>query len=188
MNIELSPREILYKSRIVFLFGEIDQQMADDIVPMLLVLNSLSSDPVYLYINSPGGQMTAGLAIYDTMHFIQAPVYTICIGQAASMAAWLLAAGSPGNRRASENAQIMIHQGRTVMGGTYSDLRVNMNEFSRNNSRMIKILARHTGKPEEQVSAAIERDCWMTSEEAKQFGIIDEVVMGEGNETHKNST
>lgn len=173
---DLTPGSILYQNRILFIFGEIDQGMAADIIPRLLVLDSLGANPIKLYINSPGGSITAGMAIYDTMRFIQAPVYTICIGQAASMACWLLASGSAGNRVASENAQIMIHQGRTLIGGTYSDLKINMKEFDRTQERMTRILARHTGKEEKEISAAIERDYWMTPQEAADFGIIDRVV------------
>lgn len=171
-----SPSSILYKNRILFLFGEINEDVVSNIVPHLLILDSLGQEPIKFYINSPGGSITAGMAIYDTMRFIKAPVYTICIGQAASMACWLLASGSAGNRVASENAQIMIHQGRTLIGGTYSDLKINMKEFDRTQARMTKILARHTGKEEKEISVAIERDYWMTPQEAVEFGIIDRVV------------
>ena len=173
---DMTPGSILYKNRILFIFGEIDQSLASDIVPALLVLDSLGAEPIKLYINSSGGPITAGMAIYDTMRFIQASVYTICIGQAASMASWLLASGSAGNRVASENAQTMIHQGRTLIGGTYSDLKINMKEFDRTQERMTKILARHTGKEEKEISTAIERDYWMTPQEAVDFGIIDRIV------------
>jgi ATP-dependent Clp protease, protease subunit len=175
---EMNPGAILFKNRIIFLFGPIDQSMASDIIPRLLVTNSLGTEPIKLFINSPGGEVSAGMAIYDTMRFIEAPVYTICIGQAASMAAWILAAGAKGNRVASENAQIMIHQGRTLIGGTYSDLKINMEEFDRMQQRMIRILSRHTGKDEESLAKALERDCWMTPEEALEFGILDRVVSG----------
>jgi len=173
---DMSPGSILFENRILFLFGEINQNMMADIVPAMLVMSSLGNDPINLYINSPGGEISAGMAIYDTMHFIQAPVYTICIGQAASMATWLLAAGAAGNRVASANSQIMIHQGRTLIGGTYSDIKVNMKEFERTQERMTKILSLHTGKDEGAVAAAIERDYWMTPQEAVDFGIIDRVV------------
>lgn len=173
---DIDPGMILYRSRIVFLFGEIDQAVVAKIVPSLLILDSLSNDPIQLYINSPGGEISSGLAIYDTMQFIKSPVYTICIGRAASMAAWLLAAGENGNRMASENAQIMIHQGRTIMGGTFTDLKINMDEFARTQERMIKILSRHSGNQAQQIADAIQRDRWMTAKEAMEFGIIDRVV------------
>jgi len=173
---DTNPMSILYRNRIVFLFGEVDQEAASDIVPRLLVMNSLGQEPIKLYINSPGGEISAGMAIYDTMCFIEAPVYTICIGQAASMAAWILAAGATGNRLASENSQIMIHQGRTTLGGTLSDIRVNMREFDKVEQRLIRILARHTGKEEDFIAKVIERDYWMTPQEAMEFGIIDRVV------------
>ncbi len=173
---DMTPGFILYQNHILFIFGEIDQNLASDIILRLLVLDSLGPDPIKFYINSPGGSITAGMAIYDTMRFIKAPVYTICIGQAASMARWLLASGSAGNRVASENAQIMIHQGRTLIGGTYSDMKINMKEFDRTQARITRILARHTGKEEKEISAAIERDYWMTPQEAVEFGIIDRIV------------
>uniref|UniRef100_A0A7V4G7M6 ATP-dependent Clp protease proteolytic subunit n=1 Tax=Desulfobacca acetoxidans TaxID=60893 RepID=A0A7V4G7M6_9BACT len=175
-NDDLNPGSILFRNRIIFLFGPIDQDTARDIIPRLLVMNSLGTEPIKLFINSPGGESAAGLAIYDTMRFIQAPVYTICIGQAASMATWLLAAGAKGNRVASENAQIMIHQGRTLMGGTYADLKISMEEFDRIHQRMINILSRHTGKDTSEIAKSIDRDYWMTPQEALEFGIIDKVV------------
>lgn len=171
-----SPDSILYENRILFLFGAIDEQAASRIIPMILVMNSLGQDPIKLYINSPGGDVVSGLAIYDTMRLATAPIYTVCIGRAASMAAWLLAAGDRGNRVASENAQIMIHQGRTLMGGTFTDLKINMQEFTRTQERMIRLLARHSGRGEADIAAAIERDHWMSAEEAVGFGIIDRVA------------
>jgi len=173
---EIYPGAILFRNRIIFLFGQINQETAADIIPRFLVMNSLGTDPIKLFINSPGGEITAGLAIYDTMRFIQAPVYTICIGQAASMATWLLAAGAKGNRVASENAQIMIHQGRTLMGGTFSDLKVSMQEFERIQQRMINILSLHTGRKDLEIIKSIDRDYWMNPQEALEFGIIDRVV------------
>ena len=143
---ELHPETIIYRNRIIFLFGVINEGTAFQTISRLLVMNSLGSDPIKLFINSPGGEIIPGMAIYDTMQFIETPVYTVCIGQAASMAAWLLAAGAPGNRMASENAKIMIHQGRTMMGGTYSDLKVNMEDFEATQKQLIRLLSRHTGK------------------------------------------
>ncbi len=171
-----SPSSILYKNRILFLFGEINEDLVSNIVPHLLILDSLGVDPIKLYINSPGGSITAGMAIYDTMRFIKAPVYTICIGMAASMACWLLAAGSPGHRITSENSQIMIHQGHTLIHGTYADLKIDMKEFERTHEKLIRILANHTGKDPAAVNEAIDRDYWMTPQEAVEFGIIDRVV------------
>ncbi len=173
---DINPKNILYKNRILFLSGDINQERAYDIIPMFMVLDSLGEEPIKLYVDSPGGEMSAGLAIYDAMRFIKAPVYTICIGRAASMAAWILAAGAKGNRIASENAQIMIHQGRTMMGGTFTDLKISMNEFTRMDQRMIDILSKHTGQSQDNIARALERDCWMTPKEAKEFGIIDSIV------------
>lgn len=178
MTDAIRPGRILYENRILLLFGDINEHAASDIIPMILVMNSLNKDPIKLYINSPGGDIVSGLAIYDAMRFVEAPIHTICIGQAASMAAWLLAAGDRGNRIASENTRIMIHQGRTSMGGTFSDLKINMEEFTRTQERMVHLLARHTGKSELEISTAIERDRWMTGDEAVEFGIVDRVVAG----------
>ncbi len=172
----LHPSNILYENRILFLFGEVNQEMAATIIPLLLVMGSTSKEPIKLYINSPGGEISSGLAIYDTMKFIKVPIHTICIGRAASMAAWLLCAGTKGHRYASENAQIMIHQGRTVMGGTFSDLKISMDEFTRTQNKMVQIFARHTGQDHQAINEAIERDRWMSADEAKEFGIIDQVV------------
>jgi len=171
-----NPSSILYENRILFLFGDVDENKMDEIVQRMIVMNSLGNDPIKLYINSQGGDVSSGLAIYDAIGHLAAPVYTICIGRAVSMAAWLLAAGSKGNRLASENARIMIHQGSTTMTGSFSDLRISMQEFTRIQELMVEILAKHTGKMEEEIKAAIERDYWMTSEEALQFGIVDRVV------------
>jgi len=170
------PRTILYENRILFLSGEINEGTVNNIVPMLLVMDSLGPEPIKLYINSPGGEVSAGLAIYDTMQMIQAPVYTICIGGAASMAAWLLAAGEKGHRIASENARIMIHQGRTAIGGTLTDLKISMDEFSRSQERMVNLLARHCGKTPAEIKEAIERDRWLAPEQAVEFGIVDRVA------------
>jgi ATP-dependent Clp protease protease subunit len=179
---DINPGTILYNNRILFLFGTIDQETASDIIPRLLVMNSLGAEPIKMFINSPGGEISAGMAIYDTMQFIESPVYTICIGHCASMATWLLAAGETGNRIASENSQIMIHQGRTIMGGSFSDLKVNMEEFERTQERMIKLLSRHSNKNMEEIQNAIERDCWMTPQEALEFGIVDRVVSSSSQE------
>ena len=176
------PNRILFDNRVLFLFGEVTENAAATLIPRLLVLDSLGSDPIKLYINSPGGEMQSGLAIYDTMNLISAPVYTICIGYAASMAGWLLAAGAKGHRIASENSRIMIHQGRTELKGAFGDLKLSMQEFTRNHGRMIDILARHTGKTEVEISAAIEHDRWMIPEEALEFGIIDTVARGRSSE------
>ena len=175
-TIDINPGMILYQNRIIFLFGTINQDTASEVIPKILVMNSLGNEPIKMFINSPGGDITSGMAIYDTMQFVQSPIYTICIGHCASMATWLLAAGAPGNRVASENSQIMIHQGRTTMGGTFSDMKINMAEFEKSQQRMIKILSRHSTKDEAQISKLIERDYWMSPQEALDFGIIDKVA------------
>lgn len=173
---ERDPKTILYENRTLFLVGEITENAEMGIIPMLMALDALGSDPITLYIDSPGGCVTAGLAIYDAMQYIKAPVHTVCMGTAASMAAWLLAGGAPGNRCATENSSIMIHQGRTSIGGRLSDLRTSMEQFTRIERRMCQLLARHTGKTADEIEAACRLDFWMTPEEALDFGIIDRVA------------
>ncbi len=167
----------LLKDRIIFLGGGIDDNIADLIVAQLLFLES--EDPekdISLYINSPGGVVTAGMAIYDTMQYIKPDVSTICIGQAASMGALLLAAGAKGKRYALPNSRIMIHQPLGGAQGQASDIEIQAQEILRMKDMLNDILAHHTGQPLKRVKRDTDRDFFMSSKEAKEYGLIDEVV------------
>ncbi len=166
----------LLRERIIFLGDAIEDHLANLIIAQLLFLES--EDPekdISLYINSPGGVVNSGLAIYDTMQYLRAPVSTICIGMAASMAAVLLAAGAPGKRYALPNARIMIHQGSGGFRGNAPDAVIQMREWEFLVKRNTEILAKHTGQPYEKVTQDTNRDLFMSPEEAKAYGIIDAV-------------
>jgi ATP-dependent Clp protease protease subunit len=166
----------LLKDRIIFLGDGIDDHMANLIIAQLLFLEA--EDPerdISLYINSPGGVVTSGLAIYDTMQYLRAPVSTICLGMAASMASVLLAAGAKGKRYALPNSRIMIHQGSGGFRGATPDVLIQVKELEDLNKRLHVILAKHTGNTPKRVAADTERDNFMSPEEAKAYGIIDEV-------------
>ena len=168
----------LLKERIVFIGTPIDDQVANLVVAQLLFLQS--EDPekeIALYINSPGGQVTAGLAIYDTMQYIRPPVSTICIGMAYSMAAVLLAGGAHGKRFALPHANILIHQPWGGMQGQASDIQIHAKEILRTREQLNQILARHTGQKIEKVSQDTERDYFLTSEAAKDYGLIDDIIL-----------
>lgn len=167
----------LLKERIVFLGTDINSEVANAIVAQLLFLES--DDPtkdVYLYIQSPGGYVTAAMAIYDTMQYIKPAVQTICIGNAASAGALLLAAGEAGKRFALPNARIMIHQPLGGYEGQASDIEIHAKEMIRVKHKLNEIIASHTGKPVKQVAKDTDRDYFMTAEEAKAYGIIDEII------------
>ena len=167
----------LLKDRIVFVGGSIDDHMANVVVAQLLFLESEDPDKdIHLYINSPGGVVTAGLAIYDTMQYIKPDVSTICIGQAASMGALLLAAGAPKKRFALPLARIMIHQPLGGAQGQSTDIQIQAKEILRLREIGNEILAKHTGQDREKVNADTERDNFMNAEEAKAYGLIDEVI------------
>jgi len=167
----------LLNERIIFLGGPIDDNVANLVIAQLLYLEH--TDPkkeIYLYINSPGGSVTAGLAIIDTMNFIKSDVSTICVGIAASMGALILSCGQKGKRFSLPNSEVMIHQ---VMGGTEgqaSDIAINAKHILRTKDTLNKILASNTGKKLDQVEKDSDRDYWMTSDEAKKYGIIDEII------------
>jgi ATP-dependent Clp protease protease subunit len=166
----------LLKERIIFLGDAIEDHMANLIIAQLLFLESEDPDKdISLYINSPGGVVTAGLAIYDTMQYLRAPVSTICLGMAASQAAVLLAAGSKGKRYALPNSRIMIHQGSGGFRGNAPDAMIQMREWEYLVKANNEILARHTGKDLEKVTRDTDRDYFMSPEDAKAYGIIDEV-------------
>jgi ATP-dependent Clp protease, protease subunit len=167
----------LLKDRIVFLGSQVNDDVANAIVAQLLFLQS--DDPkadIHLYINSPGGSVAAGLAIYDTMQFITCPVSTYCVGQAASMAAVLLAAGAPGKRKALPNARIMIHQPMAGAEGTAEEIIIHAKEFVKVKERLNRILIKHTGHPLEKIEQDTDRDRFMSAEEAMEYGLIDHVI------------
>jgi len=169
----------LLKDRIIFLGDAIEDNVANLIIAQLLFLES--EDPekdIQLYINSPGGVVTSGMAIYDTMQYLRAPVSTICIGQAASMGAVLLAAGAKGKRYALPNSRIMIHQGSGGFRGNTPDVEIQMREMMHLTDRLMQILADHTGQDFDTVKRDSERDKFMSAEEAKAYGLIDEVFTG----------
>lgn len=171
----------LLKDRIIFLGGSIEDHMANLIIAQLLFLESEDPDKdIFLYINSPGGVVTAGMAIYDTMQYLKAPVSTICVGQAASMAAVLLAAGDSGKRFALPHARIMIHQPLGGFQGQATDISIHAQEILRMRDFLNNILARHTGQPMERIAQDTERDYFMDSESAKKYGIIDNIVERKG--------
>ena len=167
----------LLKDRIIFLGGGIDDQIANLVIAQLLFLEAEDPDKdIHLYINSPGGVVTAGMAIYDTMNYIKAPVSTICVGQAASMGAVLLAAGEKGKRYSLKNSRIMIHQPMGGFQGQATDIHIQAKEILRMKSDLNRILSHHTGQPVEKVEADTERDYFMSGEDARQYGIIDSIV------------
>ena len=167
----------LLNDRIIFLSEEVNDTTASLIVAQLLYLEAQDPDKdIQFYINSPGGSVTAGMAIYDTMQYIKCDVATICVGMAASMGAFLLSAGTKGKRMALPNAEIMIHQPSAGTQGQITDMAIHMKRLETIKARMNRILAEKTGKSVEEVTAACERDNFMTSEEAMEFGIIDRVL------------
>ncbi|MGH2446239.1 MAG: ATP-dependent Clp protease proteolytic subunit [Candidatus Limnocylindria bacterium] len=169
----------LLKDRIIFLGDAVEDNVANLIIAQLLFLES--EDPekdIQLYVNSPGGVVTSGLAIYDTMQYLRAPVSTICIGQAASMGAVLLAAGATGKRYALPNSRIMIHQGSSGFRGNTPDVEIQMRENLHLVNRLLEILAHHTGQGVDKVKADSDRDYFMSPAEAKAYGLIDEVFHG----------
>jgi ATP-dependent Clp protease protease subunit len=167
----------LLKDRIVFIGSPIDDDVANLVIAQLLFLEAEDPDKdINLYINSPGGIVTSGMAIYDTMQFIKPPVAAVCIGQAASMAAVLLAGGAQGKRTALPNARILIHQPMGGTRGQATDIKIQAEEILRMREHLNGILSKHTGQPLERIAADTERDYYMSAEQAKVYGIIDEVV------------
>ena len=167
----------LLKERIIFLTGQINDNVASLVTAQLLFLEA--EDPkkeIYLYINSPGGLVTAGLGIYDTMQYIKPDISTLCIGQAASMGSFLLAAGTKGKRFSLPNSRIMVHQPSAGFQGQATDIEIHANEVLSLKKRLNEIYAKHTGKSVDEIKSALERDNFMTAEFAKTFGLIDQVV------------
>jgi len=166
----------LLRERIIFITGGIEDQMASVVVAQLLFLESENpKKDIYLYINSPGGVVTAGMAIHDTMKYIRPKVGTVCVGQAASMGSFLLAAGEPGMRMAMTNARIMVHQPSGGAQGMASDIEIQAKEILRIRASMNKLYANYTGKSIEEIERALDRDTFLEAEEAKAFGLIDSV-------------
>jgi ATP-dependent Clp protease protease subunit len=167
----------LLKDRIVFIGSPIDDDVANLVIAQLLFLEAEDPDKdINLYINSPGGIVTSGMAIYDTMQFIKPAVAAVCLGQAASMAAVLLAGGAPGKRTALPNARILIHQPMGGTRGQATDIKIQAEEILRMREHLNGILAKHTGQPLERIAADTERDYYMSADQAKTYGIIDQVV------------
>ncbi len=169
----------LLKERIIFLGSAIDAEVANVVVAQLVLLESQAAErPIQIYINSPGGSVDAGLAIYDTMQFISSPVSTICVGLAASIGALLLMAGARGQRLALPHSRVMIHQPLLYgsISGQVSDIEIEAKELVRTKKTLLEIMAHHTGKPPGQVEKDADRNYWMTAEEAKAYGIVDRVV------------
>jgi ATP-dependent Clp protease protease subunit len=168
----------LLKERIIFLGGTVEDHMASVVVAQMLFLESEDPEkPITLYINSPGGSVTAGMAIYDTMQLIKPEVKTFCVGLAASMGAVLLTAGADGKRYALPNCRVLIHQPMIQgIGGQATDIDIHAREILRTRARLNEILAHHTGQPLERVERDTDRDYWMTADEAMNFGLVDEVI------------
>lgn len=167
----------LLKDRVIFLVGPIDDHVANLVVAQLLFLESENPDKeISIYINSPGGVVTAGLAIYDTMQFIKPDVSTMCIGQAASMGAFLLAAGAKGKRTCLPNARVMIHQPLGGIQGQASDIAIHAEETLKIRSRLNRLLSHHTGQPEEVIAKDTDRDNFMSAERALEYGIVDKIL------------
>lgn len=167
---------LLLKERIILCTGEIEDNMASSIIGQLLYLSSLSSDPIQLYINSCGGSVTAGLAIYDTMQFIDCEVSTICMGICASMASILLAGGAKGKRAALKNSEIMIHQPLGAMQGQATDLSIAAEHIQKVKDKLSSILAYHTHQPVDKILNDCERDFYLTSHEALEYGLVDQII------------
>ncbi len=167
----------LLKDRIIFLGTPIDDNVANTVIAQLLFLDADDPDKdIYLYVNSPGGVVTSGLAIYDTMNYLKSPVSTICIGQAASMGALLLAAGTKGKRFSLPHARVMIHQPIGGFQGQATDIEIHAKEILKLKETLNQILSKHSGQPIEKIATDTERDFFMSGEDAKQYGIIDEVI------------
>lgn len=178
----ISIYDRLYQERIIFLGREVTDSLANQLVAVMLYLDSEDQNkPIYIYINSPGGSITAGMAIYDTIQHIKSEVVTICVGLAASMGAFLLAAGSKGKRLALPNARIMIHQPLGGVGRRQAtDIQIEARQILRTREQLNEILAKHTGQPVEKIQKDTDRDYFMSALEAKEYGLIDRVIEDRG--------
>lgn len=166
----------LMQNRIIFLGDVIDPEVANIIQAQLLYLQAISSDDIVLYINSPGGYITDGLAIYDTMQFVSPDIQTVCTGMAASMASILLVAGTKGKRKILPNGRVLIHQPWGGVEGTAADMTIEIKEINKHKKVLYDILSKHTGKPVEDIIKDSERDFWLNSEEALNYGCVDEII------------
>ena len=167
----------LLEDRIIFITGEIDDNVANTVVAQLIYLEGKNADKdISLYINSPGGSISAGMAIYDTMQYIKCDVSTICVGLAASMGAFLLAAGAKGKRMCLPNSEVMIHQPLSGVQGQVTDIQITANHVTKIKKRMNEMLAKNCNQPLEKIEQDVERDNWMNAQEAKEYGMIDKVV------------
>ena len=166
----------LLKDRIIMLTGEIDDNSANIVVSQLLYLDSINNNDISLYINSPGGSISAGMAIYDTMNFIKSDVSTICLGMAASMGAFLLSSGTIGKRYCLPNSEVMIHQPLGGAQGQTSDILIAAKEIEKCRAELYRIISEHTGQPYDKVFADGDRDYWMNAEEAVEYGMVDRIL------------
>lgn len=167
----------LLKERVIFMVGQVEDHMANLVVAQLLFLEAENPDKdIHLYINSPGGSVTAGLSIYDTMQFVKSDVSTMCIGQAASMGAFLLAAGAKGKRFCLPNARTMIHQPSGGAQGQASDIHIHAQEILKIREQLNQLMSHHTGRPLDEISRDTERDNFMSAEQSKAYGLVDEVI------------
>ena len=171
----------LLRERIIFLAGEVRDEMANAICAQMLLLAAEDSEKdIYLYINSPGGSVTAGMAVYDTMHYIKNDVATVAMGMAASMGQFLLTAGAPGKRYATPNARILMHQPLGGIGGTATDIRIQAEQMAITKQTMSELNATHTGQPLEKIIADSDRDNWFNAKDALAYGFIDHIASNEG--------
>jgi len=171
----------LLRERIIFLAGQVEDNMANAICAQILLLAAEDSEKdIYLYINSPGGSITAGMAIYDTMHYIKNDVATVAMGMAASMGQFLLTAGAPGKRYATPNARILMHQPLGGIGGTATDIRIQAEQMAITKQTMSELNAKHTGQPLEKIIADSDRDNWFNAKDALAYGFIDHIATNEG--------
>ena len=166
----------LLKERIIFISGEINDSMANSVIAQLLYLDSLNNDDISIYINSPGGVITSGMAIYDTMNFIKSDICTICVGMAASMAAFLLASGTKGKRYILPNADVMIHQPLGGAEGQATDIKIASDRILNLRTRLNKILSKNTGKSLKTIMKDTERDNYLSAEESLDYGIVDKII------------
>ena len=179
----------LLKDRIIFIGAPIDDVFANVVIAQLLFLEA--EDPekdIHLYVNSPGGSVTAGMGIYDTMQYVRSPINTICLGQAASMGALLLTAGTKGKRFALPNARVMIHQPMGGFQGQATEIDIHAREILKIREKLNEIMAYHTGQPLDRISQDTERDYFLSGEEAKEYGLIDEVIVRSQEKDHKDDT
>ncbi len=167
----------LLRNRIIFLGQQVDDEIANQLCAQLLLLHAEDPDKeISLYINSPGGSVSAGMAIYDTMQYITNDVRTVAMGLAASMGQFLLTAGTPGKRFALPNTEILMHQGSAGIGGAASDIKIQAEQLRRSKKRFMELTAQHTGQTEEKIEKDSDRDHWFTAREAKEYGLIDEII------------